>query len=71
MLTCLIWLVIVAIVLAVVYWAITAVLGAFSFAPPPPILKLIQVLIVLILILYALQCLFGVFPECRPHGWGR
>jgi hypothetical protein len=67
MISCLIGILILAILLAIAYWVLTLVLGAFNFAPPANIMMLIGALLVLILFLYFLNCL-GVLGGA---GWPR
>lgn len=57
MLECVIWLVIWAIVAAILLWAVEAVLGAFGMAVPGRIMTLFQVLVVLLVLLAFLNCL--------------
>jgi len=58
----LIALLVVLVVFLVVYWAIHRLAGAFG--APPQVIVVIDVLLVLIFVLYALQS-FGLIPQIR------
>jgi hypothetical protein len=66
MLMCIVHLLVLAIGIAVLYWVVTAILEAFQMTgPPAPIMKLIGILVVMLLLAYAANCLFG----SGPSGW--
>jgi ABC-type multidrug transport system fused ATPase/permease subunit len=55
---CFIWLIFLVIMALIVVYVFEAIVGTF-LALPPPVGKLIRLLIGLLVLLYALQCLFG------------
>ena len=66
MLNCLITLLIVVIVALIVLWIFEAIIKAIGVEPPPPILMLIRLLVAVIVLLYALGCIFEGIPIPRP-----
>lgn len=70
MLECALYLVVWAIVAAVLLWAAQAVLGAFGVAIPARIVTLVQVLVVLLVLIYTLGCL-GFLPASGAIPWRR
>ena len=69
MIGCLISLIIVVIVAVILLYVFEAIVGVF-LALPPPVYMLIRLLIGLLVLLYALQCLgsMGLFPGFNGFG---
>jgi len=67
---CFVWLIFIVILAVIVIYAFEAIVGAL-LPLPPPVPALIRLLVGLLVLLYALQCLFGGgFPATlrMPHG---
>lgn len=67
MIGCLIGLIVMVIVALVALWVLETVVTSFGVSPPPQILLLVRLLVALLVLLYALQCL-GVLSG-SPGPW--
>jgi hypothetical protein len=70
MIECLISLIIVVIIAVIVIYALEAIVGVF-LPLPPPVMMLIRLLVGLLVLLYALDCLFSSGILGGFHVWHR
>ena len=71
MLGCLVSLLVAVIIALIVLWVFEIIVNAVGVTPPPPILLLVRLLVALLVLLYALDCLgllnAGMWPgRMRP-----